>query len=142
MSDMIVAKGFRRTMLDNILPVVVCRRWSRWSDALAIVRPATVIAWHRRGFSRFWAWKSRRVGRPPLAPELARLIERMSRENPLWSRRRMACELAKLRDEDLLRHDVPFSHSDVVAAGGSAQSMEQGGSVLRLVRPGWEWYRQ
>ena len=41
------------------------------------MRPAAVIAWHRRGFALFWAWKSRRVGRPPLAAELVRLIERM-----------------------------------------------------------------
>src|ERR1700732_3125024 len=44
--------------------------WSRWAECLAIVQPGTVIAWHRRGFARWWAWKPRRVGRPPLAPEL------------------------------------------------------------------------
>ena len=62
--------------------MVVSRVWSKWADSLAIVRPSTVIAWHRRGFALFWAWKSRRVGRPPLAAELVRLIERISRENP------------------------------------------------------------
>src|SRR5579872_2145725 len=46
------------------------RAWSRWADALAIVKPATVVAWHRRGFARFWAWKSKRVGRPPLQQEV------------------------------------------------------------------------
>jgi putative transposase len=56
----------------------------------------TVIAWHRRGFARFWAWKSRPVGRPPLTPDVVELIERMARDNPLWSRRRIASELAKL----------------------------------------------
>ncbi len=70
--------------------------WSRWADSLAIVKPTTVIAWHRRGFARFWAWKSRPVGRPPLAPDVVDLIERMARDNPLWSRRRIASELAKL----------------------------------------------
>jgi len=96
--------------IDRALWVVVCRLWSRWSDALAIVRPATVIVWHRRGFARFWAWKSRRVGRPPLAPELVRLIERMSGENPLWSRRRIAYELAKLGhcvDKDTVAKYMP-----------------------------------
>ncbi|MGO9833474.1 MAG: integrase [Polyangiaceae bacterium] len=96
--------------IDRAFWVVVCRLWSRWSEALAIVRPATVIVWHRRGFARFWAWKSRRVGRPTLAPELVRLIERMSRENPLWSRRRIAYELAKLGhcvDKDTVAKYLP-----------------------------------
>jgi putative transposase len=82
--------------IDRAFWVVVSRVWSRWADALAIVKPATVVAWHRRGFARFWAWKSRCVGRPPLAPEVVALIVRMARENPLWSRRRIANELAKL----------------------------------------------
>ena len=82
--------------IDRAFWVVVSRAWSRWADALAIVKPATVIGWHRRGFARFWAWKSRRIGRPPLAPEVVALIEQMVRENPLWSRRRIANELAKL----------------------------------------------
>ena len=41
--------------IDRAFWVVVSRVWSRWADALVIVRPATVIAWHRRGFARFWA---------------------------------------------------------------------------------------
>jgi putative transposase len=60
------------------------------------VKPATVIAWHRRGFARFWAWKSRPLGRPPLESDVVALIERMAHDNPLWSRRRIASELAKL----------------------------------------------
>ncbi len=82
--------------VDRAFWVMVARGWSRWAECLAIVRPATVIDWHRRGFARWWAWKSRRVGRPPLSPEVVSLIQRMSRENPLWSRRRIAGELAKL----------------------------------------------
>jgi hypothetical protein len=66
--------------IDRAFWVIVSRVWSRWADTLAIVQPATVIGWHRRGFARFWAWKSRPVGRPPLAPELVSLIEQMSRE--------------------------------------------------------------
>jgi transposase InsO family protein len=82
--------------IDRAFWVIVSRLWSRWAECLAIVQPATVIGWHRRGFARWWAWKSRRVGRPPLARELVSLIEQMTLENPLWSRRRIASELAKL----------------------------------------------
>jgi hypothetical protein len=63
---------------------------------VAIVKPATVIAWHRRGFAHFWTWKSKRPGRPPASPEVVELIVRMAKENPRWSRRRIAQELAKL----------------------------------------------
>jgi putative transposase len=82
--------------IDRAFWVVLSRTWSRWADVLAIVKPATVIAWHRRGFARFWANKSRRPGRPPLSSEVIELIERMTQENPTWRRRRIAAELAKL----------------------------------------------
>ncbi len=48
-----------------------------------IVKPETVIAWHRRGFRRFWAWRSRRLGRPSVAQEVRALIRTMSEANPL-----------------------------------------------------------
>jgi hypothetical protein len=82
--------------VDRAFWAVLSRVWSRWADALAIVRPATVIAWHRRGLARFWACKSRRPERPPIGREVVELIERMATENPMWSRRRIAAELAKL----------------------------------------------
>ena len=96
--------------IDRAFWVVLSRAWSRWRDVLAIVKPATVIAWHRRGFARFWAWKSRRIGRPPLGDELVALIERMADENPTWSRRRIAMELGKLGhavDKDTVAKYMP-----------------------------------
>ena len=96
--------------IDRAFWVVISRIWSRWADTLAIVQPATVIGWHRREFARFWAWKSRPVGRPPLAPELVSLVEQMARENPLWSRRRVASELSKLGhrvDKDTIAKHMP-----------------------------------
>jgi putative transposase len=81
--------------IDRAFWVVLSRTWSRWVDVLAIVKPATVIGWHRRGYARFWAYKCR-AGRPPLGSEVVELIVRMARENPTWSRRRIAAELAKL----------------------------------------------
>ena len=82
--------------IDRAFWVVLLRTWSRWADVLAIVKPATVVTWHRRGFARFWAKKSRRRGRPPLSAEVIELIKRMTRENPTWRRRRIVAELAKL----------------------------------------------
>jgi transposase InsO family protein len=91
-----VGRRPRLRPIDRAFWVLLSRAWSRWVDVLAIVQPATVIAWHRRGFARFWAYQSRRAGRPPLAPEVVELIVRMAHENPTWSRRRIASELSKL----------------------------------------------
>jgi len=96
--------------VDRAFWAVLSRIWSRWADALIIVKPATVVAWHRRGFARFWAWKSRPIGRPPLDSTVVALIERMAAENPLWSRRRIAGELGKLGhhvDKDTVAKYMP-----------------------------------
>ena len=64
---------------------------------LAIVRPETVVRWHRAGFRCYWRWKSRsRGGRPQISAELRALIRRMSNENPLWGAPRIHGELLKL----------------------------------------------
>jgi putative transposase len=69
--------------------------WSRlfdWKTALLIVKPDTLIGWHRKGFKLFWRRKSR-PGRPPLTREVRELITRMARENPNWGQMRVAAEL-------------------------------------------------
>jgi putative transposase len=83
---------------DRILWVWLSRVWTDWRSSLVIVQPATVLAWHRRGFQLYWRWRSRAssVGRPRLDPELRQLIRRMARENPTWGRRRIRAELALL----------------------------------------------
>ena len=54
-------------------------------DALTIVKPDTIVRWHRAGFRSYWRWKSRsRGGRPTVAPEIRKLIREMSIANPLW----------------------------------------------------------
>ena len=65
---------------------------------LVIVKPETVIGWHRKGFRLYWTWKSRRCrgGRPPIPRDVRALISRMSRENPLWGAPRIHGELLKL----------------------------------------------
>jgi hypothetical protein len=83
---------------DRLLWVWLSRLWSGWRSALAIVKPETVIAWHRVGFRRFWTWKVRRgrPGRPVVAREVRDLIRRMCRENPSWGAPRVHGELLKL----------------------------------------------
>jgi hypothetical protein len=64
---------------------------------MVLVKPATVIAWHRQGFRLFWTWKSRRrLGRPSVPAELRSLIRSMSDANPLWGAPRIHGELLKL----------------------------------------------
>jgi hypothetical protein len=65
---------------------------------LVIVKPETVIQWHRKGFRLFWAWKVRRgkPGRPTVPREVRDLIRHMSRDNPLWGARHIHGELLKL----------------------------------------------
>jgi putative transposase len=71
--------------------------WGEWRTALVIVKPETVIAWHRQGVRLFWAWKSRRrSGRPPVSADVRRLIRTMSKDNPLWGAPRIHGELLKL----------------------------------------------
>src|ERR1700716_2016051 len=66
-------------------------------NALAIVKPETVIRWHRAGFRSYWRWKSRRRdGRPTVAPEIRKLIRETSIANPLWGAPRFHGELLKL----------------------------------------------
>jgi transposase InsO family protein len=66
-------------------------------NALTVVKPATVIKWHRAGFRLYWRWKSRRHGgRPTVPPEMRRLIREMSIANPLWGAPRIHGELLKL----------------------------------------------
>jgi hypothetical protein len=63
--------------------------------ALVVVRPGTVVRWHRAGFRLFWRWRSR-PGRLPIPLELRRLIRWMAKENPLWGQERIANELRGL----------------------------------------------
>ena len=66
-----------------------------WRSALIIVKPETVIAWHRKGFRLFWTWKSRcgRSGRPRISREIRELIRTISEANSLWGAPRIHGEL-------------------------------------------------
>lgn len=70
--------------------------WSRlcnWKEALVIVKPETLISWHRKGFKLFWKWKSQ-AGRPRLPESIRKLIVQMAQENPTWGQARVAAELS------------------------------------------------
>jgi transposase InsO family protein len=83
---------------DRLLWVCLSRLWRDWRSVLAIVKPETVVAWHRAGFRLFWTWKVRRgqPGRPVISREFRDLIRRMCRENPGWGAPRIHGELLKL----------------------------------------------
>jgi putative transposase len=86
------------TPADRRLWVWLSHLWSDWRSALVIVKPETVVAWHRAGFRRFWSRKVRRgqPGRPGIAREVRDLIRQMCRENPGWGAPRIHGELLKL----------------------------------------------
>jgi putative transposase len=87
----------RLTPADRILWAWLSRIWADWPTALVIVKPETVVAWHRKGFRLFWTWKSRRrAGRPTVPPDVGTLIRTMSNANPLWGAPRVHGELLKL----------------------------------------------
>jgi transposase InsO family protein len=75
------------------LALVFWSRWFDWKNALVVVKPATLIGWHRKAFQLFWRWKSR-GGRPQLPRELRNLIAEMVHENPTWGQARIAAELS------------------------------------------------
>jgi hypothetical protein len=73
--------------LDRLFWTVLRETWARWKDVLVIVKPETVVHWHRAGFSLYWRWKSRpRGGRPRIAEEIRVLIRRLAHEDPDWGR--------------------------------------------------------
>ena len=83
--------------VDRALFIWLYRRCPRILSAITIVRPETVLRWHRMGFVAYWRWKSRSPGgRPRIAKEVRDLIRRMSLENPFWGATKIHGELLKL----------------------------------------------
>jgi putative transposase len=82
---------------DRLLWLTLRRLWSRWASVLLIVKPETVVSWHRAGFRWYWGFLSRhRSGRPKITLELRKLIESMATDNPTWGAPRIHGELLKL----------------------------------------------
>jgi putative transposase len=81
--------------IDRLLWTWLYRLWPGCLDTMVLVKPATVVKWHRQGFRRFWRWRSR-SGRPSVDREIRKLIREMSSANPLWGTPRLHGELLKL----------------------------------------------
>src|SRR5215217_2941862 len=120
--------------VDRAFIIWMTRLWPSLLSLSRVVRPDTILRWHRAGFRAYWRWKSRRQpGRPKISSELRELIRRMSRENRLWGAPRIHGELLKLGFEVaestvskyMIRHRGPPSqtwrtflrnHADGIAA--------------------------
>src|SRR5512140_161009 len=87
----------RLTNHDRWFLIQLYRWFPSILQVLTIIRPETLVRWHRTGFRCYWRWKSRpQGGRPQIDTELRALIRRMSVENPLWGAPRIHGELLKL----------------------------------------------
>jgi len=85
------------TLRDRGILVLLARWARRWREALAIVKPDTLLGWHRQGFRLYWRHKSRTTQREPqIAQETIDLIRQMAVENRLWGAKRIVGELKKL----------------------------------------------
>jgi putative transposase len=88
---------FRAT--DRLFWVFLSWWWPRWSAALTVIQPDTVLRWRRCGVFAIWKYRSRgrwRGGRPRIAPEIGHLIREMANANFLWGAPRVHGELLKL----------------------------------------------
>ena len=83
---------------DRLFWVALSSLWDRWSDALIVVKPETVVGWHRAGFHLYWRFRSRvsRLGRRRLEGNVYQAIQRMAKENPSWGAPRIHGEPLKL----------------------------------------------
>jgi hypothetical protein len=85
------------SLSDRALLVWMTWLWPSLLGLSRVVQPDTILRWHRAGFRTYWRWRSRsRPGRPRVSRELRELIQRMSKENPLWGAPRIHGELLKL----------------------------------------------
>jgi putative transposase len=80
---------------------IIASRWfGGWHRSLHIVKPETMLRWHRPEWRAYWSWRSRRQrgrgGRRPIPAELQALIRRMTTENRLWGQKRIQAELSRL----------------------------------------------
>jgi putative transposase len=88
----------RQRIRDRLFWILLRRLWPGWSNVLVIVKPETVVSWHRVGFHLFWRFRSRskNLGRSKITAEVRSAIRRMIEENATWGAPRIHGELLKL----------------------------------------------
>jgi hypothetical protein len=128
--------------IDRLIFVGLYRLFSNVGEALAIIKPETVVRWHRAGFRAYWRWKSRpRRGRPKVPLEIRQLIHDMSLANPLWGAPRIHGELLKLGIDVgqtsvakyMVRRRGPIRAMGIRDRPTSPRSPWQNGYVERLI---------
>ena len=89
-----IERGVKPRRVNSVtrISLALLTRLFDWRNAIVIVRPKTIICWHRAGWRLFWRFKCKR-GRPPIPAELRALIRKMASENPVWGEERIANEL-------------------------------------------------
>ncbi len=97
----VAARGSKKPQFhawDRFLLVALSRMFSSWRDALVLVKPDTLLRWHRDGFRLLWKWRSQKKSPAPprVPPGVVDLIRRMATENRLWGAERIRGELLKL----------------------------------------------
>jgi len=102
------------TGLDRCFWIAVSRLWSEWKNSLLVVKPETVVEWHRRGFRLYWRLKSKakQIGRTPISKELQQLIFQMASENPSWGALDHVIPVNERHLRRLLSDYVHYYHDD------------------------------
>ena len=117
--------------LDRFFWTALRRVYSGWAEALIIVKPETVVSWHRVGFRLFWRWRSQqcRPGRPKISGEIRQLIRRMKAENPTWGAPRIHGELLQLGFKIA---EPTFRLDEIVEAHRCMEENKAGGKMVAL----------
>jgi len=130
----------RLTNGDRLFLVTLYRWFPLVLKAITIIRPETLVRWHRAGFRRYWRWKSRSLGgRPKIDADVRALIRRMSAENPLWGAPRIHGELLKLGFEVaqssvakyMVKRSGPPSLSFPKIQSGGIRAVRQNQRIIR-----------
>ena len=93
--------------VERAFRLALSRVWQSWRSPLVFVKPVTVIDWHRRGFRRYWRWKSGKPGRPRIPDEHIAFIRRVSVDQSGWGEDRIAEEFHNRARPSQALHAIP-----------------------------------